>query len=95
MKLALNAPIHTRAVMVRQGVAPWQLDGYWDPDAKRTVYPMDDPEVRADIRAFLAALWNACLQAEADQTNGTWRSAEGAVYSAPGAPSAEEAIRGS
>lgn len=91
MKLSLDNPLHTRAVMVRHGIAPWQLRHYWSPDTESTAYPMNDREVQTDIRAFLEALWNACLSAEReDQGAESLRSAEGAVHPVPGDPSAGE-----
>ena len=67
-KLSMSNPVHTRATMARNGFAPGQLTPYWDADTDRDLDPLDDAETRSDVRKFMAALWNACLDAESAPT---------------------------
>lgn len=53
--------VRVRARMVRNEIAPHQLERWWSPDTERPVDPMDDPETRASIKSLLADLWNGAL----------------------------------
>lgn len=61
-ELTLRKPIQIHAEMAQAGILPHQLSPYWDPDRECTVDPLDDLEVRRELRRFLKRLWDACVR---------------------------------
>lgn len=62
--LDLSNPTHLRATMARQSLTYGDLSTYWSPDTDSMVDPLDDQEIRSDLRVFMAKLWIAALDAE-------------------------------
>jgi hypothetical protein len=68
--LDLAKPMQIRAEMARHGLVFNQLLPYDDPERGHTD-PMDDPEVRVEVRLFMGRIWQAALRAEATLSDRT------------------------
>lgn len=66
--LDLAKPMNLRAEMARRGLVFNQLLPYEDPEHGHTD-PLDDPEVRVEVRRFMGQVWQAALRAEAKDSD--------------------------
>jgi hypothetical protein len=60
----LSKPMHIRAEMARRGLMFNQLLPYDDPECGYTD-PLDNHEMRVEVRRFMGQIWQAALRAEA------------------------------
>lgn len=65
--LDLSKPMSLRAHMARRGLMFDQLAPYDDPE-RGWVDPLDDDDVRIEVRRFVGQLWKAALRAEGDSS---------------------------
>jgi hypothetical protein len=55
-------PLPVLAEMARRGLH--DLGVYWSPDTNSEVDPLDDPETRREVRAFVGKVWRESQRAE-------------------------------